>query len=351
MAPRMNCASPPRGPAGPVLAVPGHHIHMRPGGAGLDEAFQEQRRGHRTGERPVGHIVHVRDIAGEQFSVGLEKRHPPDRILLRLAGLQQRGGRSVVIAEERRQVGPERGPGGAGQCRAVEDQVRRFAGGFRERVAQDEAAFGVGVADLDRQPLASADHVHGPHGIAGNAVLDRRDHQPEPHGQRRRHHHMGKPDHVGRTAHILLHQPHAGRRLQVQPAAVETDALADQGEFGPVFASPDEVDQPRRNGGSAADGMDGRVVPRQQVVTDDGRDLRSVALAEFPDSGFEPFRPHIVGRRVDEVANLRLRLDGCERRAPVRVCRPDEAGAVPALAVRIGVEGVAAEPPGDGGPA
>ena len=96
--------------------------------------------------------------------------------------------------------------------------------------------------------------------------------------------------------------------------------------------------------------MDGRVILREQVIADDGGDLRSVALAEFPDNGFEPFRPHVVRGRVDEVADLRLRLDGCEHRVPVRVCRPDKAGAVPALAVRIGVEGVAAEPPGDGGP-
>ena len=123
IAPRMNCASPPRGRPGRFSRFHAHHVHMRPGNARLDEAFQEQRRRYRAGKRPVGHIVHVRDIAGKQLAVGLEERHPPDRVLLRLAGFQQRGGRSVVIAEERRQVGAERGPGGARQGRAVEDQV------------------------------------------------------------------------------------------------------------------------------------------------------------------------------------------------------------------------------------
>ena len=35
---------------------------------------------------------------------------------------------------------------------------------------------------------------------------------------------------MGRAAHVLLHQPHAAGRLDVEPAAVEADALADDGD-------------------------------------------------------------------------------------------------------------------------
>ena len=100
----------------------------------------------------------------------------------------------------------------------------------------------------------------------------------------------------------------------------------------------------------AADGMDRRIVLRQQIVARDGRDPRPVAAAELADGGFEPLRPHIVRRRVDEVAHQRVRLDGRQGGVPVRLRGPDEAGMAAPAAAGIGVERIAAEPPGGGGP-
>ena len=50
------------------------------------------------------------------------------------------------------------------------------------------------------------------------------------------------------AAHVLLHQHHAARRLDVEAAGVEHDALADQRHLGRVGAPPDEVDEARRLG-------------------------------------------------------------------------------------------------------
>ena len=44
----------------------------------------------------------------------------------------------------------------------------------------------------------------------------------------------------------LFHDQHAGGRLQVEPAGIEADALADQGHLGVSRIAPAQIDQPRR---------------------------------------------------------------------------------------------------------
>ena len=56
----------------------------------------------------------------------------------------------------------------------------------------------------------------------------------------------GEGERVGGAAHVLLHQPHAARRLEVEPAAVEADALADDRDPRIAGLAPFELDQPRR---------------------------------------------------------------------------------------------------------
>ena len=60
----------------------------------------------------------------------------------------------LVVGVERHDFGAERDARGAGQRRHVDDQLRLLLVGERQRVGQDQAAFGVGVADLDRDALA-----------------------------------------------------------------------------------------------------------------------------------------------------------------------------------------------------
>ena len=52
--------------------------------------------------------------------------------------------------------------------------------GEGERVAEDEAALGVGVVDLDGQALARGQDVARAHRRRGDRVLDRRDEQAQP---------------------------------------------------------------------------------------------------------------------------------------------------------------------------
>ena len=87
-----------------------------------------------------------------------------------------------------------------------------------------------------------------------------------------------------------------------RPAGVEADALADKRYARVIGLAPGHVDQPRRGGGGAADGMDQRKILFQQFVADHGGDRRGVARGELARRLFELRRPHVIGRRVDEIA-------------------------------------------------
>ncbi len=77
------------------------------------------------------------------------------------------------------------------------------------------------------RPLRGGQHVARPHGVARDGVLDHRDQHRQAHRQAGGHHHPAQRQGVGGAAHVLLHQSHAGRRLDVQAAGVEHHALAD----------------------------------------------------------------------------------------------------------------------------
>ena len=59
------------------------------------------------------------------------------------------GGERLVIGEEGRQLEACRDTRGAGERGDVDEQFRLLAVGFGERVGEHQAAFGIGVADLD----------------------------------------------------------------------------------------------------------------------------------------------------------------------------------------------------------
>src|SRR3546814_13043718 len=74
----------------------------------------------------------------------------------------------VGVAEEGRQFRSEGDARRAGKGSEVDQQVRLLAVRLGERVAENEASLGVGVADLDRQALARLQHVERPERIAGD---------------------------------------------------------------------------------------------------------------------------------------------------------------------------------------
>ena len=70
--------------------------------------------------------------------------------------------------------------------------------------------------------------------------------------------------------------------LMSRPAGVEADALADQRHVRMLDVAPRHVDQPRRTGGGAADGVNERKILRQQIVADDRGDRGVVPRGDLP---------------------------------------------------------------------
>ncbi len=172
-------------------------------------------------------------------------------------------------------------------------------------------------------------NVARPHGIAGNAVLDRRNQHAQPDFQAGLHDHPRQAEHRRGAAHVLLHQGHGAARLEVQPAGVETDPLADQRHPGMGGIAPAQIDQSWRLGGGTPDGVDRREILVDQFLSDDdtafGAEFHGQGIGRRSQFG----RPHIGRRGVDEVARQPRAL--CCRDGPdtVGAFRPDEPAIAP----------------------
>ena len=119
--------------------------------------------------------------------------------------------------------------------------------------------------------------------------------------------------HGGGAAHVLFHHQHAARRLDVESAGIEAHALADQRHLGMRRIAPGQVDQPWRIDRRTADRMDQRQLLFQQIVADDRRDRRAVLRRQRTSRRLKMRRPHVVGRRVDQVARERDGLDNARQ--------------------------------------
>src|SRR5208282_298871 len=121
--------------------------------------------------------------------------------------------------------------------REVEHEVGRVFVRKRKPISEDEPPLGVGVADLDGKPLAAREDVAWPHRRRRYRVLDDWDDDPEANIEPRLHDEPRQRQRRRRAAHVLFHQFHSGRRLDVEAAGVERDALADERDFRRVRAS------------------------------------------------------------------------------------------------------------------
>ena len=117
-----------------------------------------------------------------------------------------------------------------------------------------------------------------------------------------------------------------GFRLDVETAGIEADAFADQRHARMTWLAPFQIDQPRRPLGSAADGMNQRKVLGQEIVADDHLEIRPVARGQRARGCFQFRRPHVVGRRVDEIARQCDRLDDALEVFAVNALRRIELG-------------------------
>ena len=313
------------------------------------ELLQEQGGGHRARQRRFGDVAEIGDVGGEHLLIMLPERHPPQRVGNLLALRQQRVGERVVIGEQGGKVGAERDPRGAGQGGEIEDQLGLLLGRAGERVGEDQPPLRVGIADLDGEPLAALQDVAGPEGVAGDGILDRRDDQVQADRQAAEHDQAGEGERVRGAAHVLLHQPHARRRLEVEPARIEADALADDRDPRMAPVAPFQLDQPRRAAGArgAADRGDHRIALVERLAGGDRR-LGAARLGERAGRRLQLGRAEVAGGRVDEVADQEGRFgDQHGLLDPRRLVGQQHARALAAVLLLVAVEAILAEQPAE----
>jgi hypothetical protein len=102
--------------------------------------------------------------------------------------------------------------------------------------------------------------------------------------------------------HVLLHQRHAARRLDIEPAGIEAHTLSHQRDRRCAGFPPCQVDQPRGAAAGAADGMNHRETCLKQVVPDRHGEFRGVLRGKIARGCLEFRRPQIIGGRVDQIA-------------------------------------------------
>jgi len=158
------------------------------------------------------------DVTFDARVVRLPKRHVPQRVVQLQTQVDQATRLRHVAAEQRRQLPAQGHPCCASEGGQVDDQVGLALGRIGQRITQDHAAFGIGVADLDVGARAGLDHVTRAVGVAGDGVFHRRDQQGQLHRQLQRHHQPGQAQGGGGAAHVLLHLAHALRALDVEAA-------------------------------------------------------------------------------------------------------------------------------------
>ena len=122
---------------------------------------------------------------------------------------------------------------------------------------------------------------------------------------------------VRRAAHVLLHQPHAAGVLDVEPAAVEAHALADDRDARMLGVALFGLDQPRRAlaRGGGADRGDQRIAfarARRREVT---RTLPPKRAGLVAHRLLELGRAEVAGGGVDQVADQRGRLGQADLRS------------------------------------
>ena len=213
----------------------------------LADELPEEQAG---GEHAAVAVALVGEVGRRGLELGAQRlgqRHRPGVLAGGVGGGQDRGAEAVVVAHDGGDLPAERDDLGAGEGGDVDDPVGVLLAGEADAVAEHHPALGVGVEDLDAGAVAHDDdvaralrgaarHVLGEAEVAGD-----RDGQVELGGGEDR------PGDRGRARHVALHRDHAGGRLDVEAAAVEGDALADERHRRPrAGGGPRHRDDPRR---------------------------------------------------------------------------------------------------------
>ena len=110
--------------------------------------------------------------------------------------------------------------------------------GIGERIAQNEAPFGVGVQNFNGLTTHAGDHVPRFQGFTARHVFAGGYQTHHIHRRFEPRQRFKGSQHAGSTAHVELHLVHARTGLQRNTARVKGDALADQYHRGLRSRSP-----------------------------------------------------------------------------------------------------------------
>ena len=175
---------------------------------------------------------------------------------------------------------------------------------FGEGIAQNQSPFGISITDLDRNPGPAAQHVSGAKGVARDGIFHRWHQQVQPHRQARSHHQTGQSKRVRRAAHILFHQQHTRRRLDIEPARIEAYAFANYRQSRVFEIAPFEFNHPRcvAAAGGAANHVDHRKFPLERIALGD-MEHRFVRFGELRGGGLKLGWSHVFSRRIDQITH------------------------------------------------
>ena len=235
-----------------------------------------------------------------------------------------------MVGEKGREVRAESDPRRAGQGREVDDQLGLVLGRAGQRVGEDQPPFGIGIVDLDERPGAGLDDVAGPVGGARHGILDRRDQQVQADRKLLGDDQARQRQRMSSAAHVLLHQPHAARRLRSRPPLSKQTPLpmiAIRGSPGLPHSSSIRRGA-RASRRRAADGSDQRIA-RGELVARRDPDLRAELGCRVAHRLLDLGGAEVARGRVDEVAHQRGRFGqphpGLDlrrlRRSPARAAR------------------------------
>ena len=133
-----------------------------------------------AGHRRLRRIGEVGDVALQIVVIGIPQA------ACATAGRRPRARRSRARRRVRRRLAKVAGRSGPSATRAAPVRVAKSTISSRlvlrrpgERVGEDQPSFGIGIVDLDGQPLRDLTMSPGPISGAGNGILDRRDKQVE----------------------------------------------------------------------------------------------------------------------------------------------------------------------------
>ncbi len=160
--------------------------------------------------------------------VFVEQRQLPGAVVGILTGPQQLPGQLLVVAHQAGGLAAQGDDAGAGQGGDVDHRAWLEAFDIGQRVAEHQAAFGVGIEDFDGLAAQGGDDVARAGGAAAGHVLGAGQHAHQVDRQLQFQRGAESAEHAGGAAHVVLHFIHAQAGLEADAAGIEGNALAHQ---------------------------------------------------------------------------------------------------------------------------